>query len=199
MAGRRAVGLRGGEAGGQKLVIALEVDGAGSEWWDTASNCINRGVRETSCGPLIATQTNAVLAEQRAALWRATRKPSPLPRASGAAAGRWRHESSRRPRAPALQPPVAASRRWSARAVATPGPALGPARKRRWHTRAGRDARSGARPREKTSLAHTRRPRRPIRRSAPREKTTSGRRATVPSRAGRTREPLDRTARQAHA
>ena len=105
MAGRRAVGLRGGEAGGQKLVIALEVDGAGSVWWDTASNCINREVRETSCGPLIATQTNAVLAEQRAALWRATRKPSPLPRASGAAAGRWRHGSSRRPRAPALQPP----------------------------------------------------------------------------------------------
>ena len=165
MAGRRAVGLRGGEAGGQKLVIALEVDGAGSVWWDTASTCINREVRETSCGPLIATQTNAVLAEQRAALWRATRKPSPLPRASGAAAGRWRHESSRRPRAPALQPPVAASRRW--------------------HARAGRDAQSGARPREKSS--------------ASREETTSGRRATVPSPAGRTREPLDRTARQAHA
>ena len=179
MAGRRAVGLRGGEAGGQKLVIALEVDGAGSVWWDTASNCINREVRETSCGPLIATQTNAVLAEQRAALWRATRKPSPLPRASGAAAGRWRHGSSRRPRAPALQPPVAASRRW--------------------HARAGRDARSGARPREKTSLAHTRRSRRPVRRSASREKATSGRRATVPSPAGRAREPLDRTARQAHA
>ena len=144
VAGRRAVGLRGGEAGSKKLVIALEVDGAGSVWWDTASNCINREVRETSCGPLIATQTNAVLAEQRAALWRATRKPSPLPRASGAAAGRWRHGSSRRPRAPALQPPRAASR-------------------------------------------------------PSREETTSGRRATVPSPAGRAREPLDRTARQAHA